>query len=115
MKKVLRYEQFHDRILISRKTIKIPDGEGGEVDFRMALVKLIQSEGYQSLPTDFMRVARLSVSSLPLESPSVGNCRAPAWLASEAGSIWTLRSLVMSYSLLSRGSPSMMLGASASS
>ena len=55
----LTSEQFHDRILISRKTIKIPDGEGGEVDFRMALVKLIQSEGYQSLPTDFMRVEQV--------------------------------------------------------
>ena len=44
---------------------------------------------------------RLSVSSLPLESPSVGNCRASAWLASEAGCVWTLRSLVMSSSLLS--------------
>ena len=55
----LTSEQFHDRILISRKTIKMPDGEGGNVDFRMALVKLIQSEGYQSLPTDFMRVEQV--------------------------------------------------------
>ena len=48
--------QYHDRILIARKTLKIPDGDGGEVDFRMALVKLIQSENYQNAPTDFMRV-----------------------------------------------------------
>tara|TARA_R110002074_G_scaffold147100_2_gene297583 strand:+ start:190 stop:3060 length:2871 start_codon:yes stop_codon:yes gene_type:complete len=52
----LTSKQFHDRILISRKTLKIPDGEGGEVDFRMALVKLIQSENYQNAPTNFMRV-----------------------------------------------------------
>jgi hypothetical protein len=52
----LTSELYHDRILISRKTLKIPDGEGGEVDFRMALVKLIQSESYQAAPTDFMRV-----------------------------------------------------------
>ena len=52
----LTSELYHDRILISRKTIKIPDGEGGEVDFRMALVKLVQSESYQAAPTDFIRV-----------------------------------------------------------
>ena len=52
----LTSELYHDRILISRKTIKLPDGEGNNVDFRMALIRLIQSEGYQSLPTDFMRV-----------------------------------------------------------
>mgnify|MGYP000111736746 FL=1 len=55
----LTSELYHDRILISRKTIQLPDGEGGNVDFRMALVKLIQSEGYQSLPTDFMRVEQV--------------------------------------------------------
>ena len=55
----LTSELYHDRILISRKTIQLPDGEGGNVDFRMALVKLIQSEGYQSLPTDFMRVEKV--------------------------------------------------------
>jgi hypothetical protein len=52
----LTSDQYHDRILIARKTLKIPDGDGGEVDFRMALVKLIQSENYQNAPTDFMRV-----------------------------------------------------------
>ena len=52
----LTTELYHDRILISRKTLKIPDGEGGELDFRMALVKLIQSETYQAAPTDFIRV-----------------------------------------------------------
>ena len=52
----LTSELYHDRILISRKTLKIPDGEGGELDFRMALVKLIQSETYQAAPTDFIRV-----------------------------------------------------------
>mgnify|MGYP003644920520 FL=1 len=55
----LTSQLYHDRILISRKTIQLPDGEGNNVDFRMALVKLIQSEGYQSLPTDFMRVEKV--------------------------------------------------------
>ena len=57
----------------------------------------------------------LSVSSLLLENLSVGNWRASIWLASEASSIWTSRSLVMNSSLQSCGNLSMMLGASANS
>ena len=50
---------YHDLILLSRKTFKIPAGNGESLDFRSAMVALVQSEGYQAAPTDFMRVEQV--------------------------------------------------------